>query len=387
MVVLLVLDAERFQTAPDLGPLVLRHPHGRVRARAAGLVDRDPGRAQVRHHRVALGLHDARSEDALVEGGGPVRIGRLDGDVVDPWHAPPRMRRAVLVVNPFATQVTEERVEAVRAELSRGAAVETLLTERPGHAVELVEAVTETDAIFVFSGDGGFNEALNGADGEVPLGFIPGGGTSVLPRTLGLPRDPVAAAAQLGEALATGRTRRISVGRANGRRFGFSCGVGLDAEAVRRVDELGRTHEGRRPGDLAFVRVLAGIVLERRGRFDPVLEVRGLGRAAFAIVANANPYTYAGSVPVRAAPLTEIGGGLDLVAPVRIRPSSLPRILAYVARGRGQERARDIIYGHDLDRIEIVCDKPLPVHVDGEDLGDVEELVCECERAAVPVLV
>src|SRR5205085_3147883 len=140
-----------------------------------------------------------------------------------------RMRRAVLVVNPFASQVTEQRVEAVRAELERGASVDTLFTDRPGHAVELVEAVTEADAIFVFSGDGGFNEALNGADGRVPLGFVPGGGTSVLPRVLGLSRDPVAAARQLGDALAAGRTRRLSVGRVNGRRLGPNRGAGLDA--------------------------------------------------------------------------------------------------------------------------------------------------------------
>jgi diacylglycerol kinase family enzyme len=297
------------------------------------------------------------------------------------------MRRAVLVVNPFASQVTEERVEAVRAELERGATVETLVTERPGHAVELVEAVTEVDAIFVFSGDGGFNEALNGADGDVPLGFVPGGGTSVLPRALGLPRDPVAAAAQLGEALAAGRTRRISLGRANGRRFAFSCGVGLDADAVRRVDALGRTHEGRRPGDLAFARVIAGLLLERRGRFDPALEVRGLGRAAFALVANADPYTYAGRIPVHVAPLAELEAGLDVVAPIRLRPRSLPRILAYLARGRGHERAPDILYGHDLDRVEIVCDAPMPLQVDGEDLGDVEHVECVCERGAVAVLV
>jgi diacylglycerol kinase family enzyme len=297
------------------------------------------------------------------------------------------MRRAVLVVNPFASQVTEERVEAVRAELERGATVETLVTERPGHAVELVEAVTEVDAIFVFSGDGGFNEALNGADGEVPLGFVPGGGTSVLPRVLGLPRDPVAAAAQLGEALAAGRTRRISLGRANGRRFAFSCGVGLDAEAVRRVDALGRTHEGRRPGDLAFVRVIAGLLFERRGRFEPVLEVRGLGRAAFALVANADPYTYAGRVPVHVAPLAELEGGLDVIAPTRLRLRALPRILGYLARGRGHERASDILYGHDLDRVEIECDAPMPLQVDGEDLGDVERVECVCERAAVSVLV
>jgi diacylglycerol kinase family enzyme len=295
------------------------------------------------------------------------------------------MRRAVLVVNPFASRVTEERVEAVRAELERAATVETLVTERPGHAVELVEAVTDVDAIFVFSGDGGFNEALNGADGEVPLGFVPGGGTSVLPRALGLPRDPVAAAARLGEALAADRTRRISLGRANGRRFAFSCGVGLDAEAVRRVDELGRTHEGRRPGDLAFVRVIAELLWERRGRFDPALEVRGLGRAAFALVANADPYTYAGPIPVHVAPLADLEAGLDVVAPKRLRARALPRILAYLARGRGQERARDILYGHDLDRVEIACDMPLPLQVDGEDLGDVEAVDCVCERAAVSV--
>ena len=80
------------------------------------------------------------------------------------------------------------------------------------------------------------------------LGFVPGGGTSVLPRALGLPRDPIAAA----YALAAGRERRISLGRANGRRFGFAAGVGLDAELVRRMDARGRDDEGRRPGDLTF---------------------------------------------------------------------------------------------------------------------------------------
>jgi diacylglycerol kinase family enzyme len=297
------------------------------------------------------------------------------------------MRRAVLVVNPFASRVTEERVEAVRAELERGASVETLFTERPGHAVELVEAVTDADAIFVFSGDGGFNEALNGADGHVPLGFVPGGGTSVLPRVLGLSRDPIAAARRLGEALAAGRTRRISVGRANGRRFGFSCGVGLDAEIVRRVDALGRSREGRRPGDLAFAREVVRILLERRGRLDPALEVRGLGRAAFAILANADPYTYAGSLPLHAAPLARLEEGLDVVAPVRLRPGSIARIAWHLLRGRGLEHARGVLYAHDLDRVEIVCDRPLPLQVDGEDLGDVERLEVVCERAAFDVLV
>src|ERR687896_366871 len=176
--------------------------------------------------------------------------------------------RALLIVNPFASRVTDAVVDRVAEVLG---SVEVARTERPGHATELVRAASDdVEAIYVFSGDGGFNEALNGADGRTPLGFVPGGGTSVLPRALGLPRDPVACA----RALATSdRTRRISLGRLTysareeaagarpaSRRFTFSAGLGLDAELVRAVDALGRI-AGRRPGDLAFlaqlVRVLA----------------------------------------------------------------------------------------------------------------------------------
>jgi hypothetical protein len=41
---------------------------------------------------------------------------------------------------------------------------------------------------------------------------------------------------------------------------------------------------------------------------------------------------------------------------------------------------------HDADRIEIICDRPLPLQADGEDLGDADGAVFEAERAAVTVL-
>src|SRR6266571_4522 len=157
------------------------------------------------------------------------------------------MKRVVLIVNPFASRVTAERISAVERALMRVGYVRTVRTQRPRHAVELARDAGEADALIVFSGDGGFNEALNGVErNDLPLGFVPGGGTSVLPRALGLPRDPVEAAERLAEALARDRTRTISTGRVNGRRFAFNAGVGLDAEAVRRVDERGRSSEGRR---------------------------------------------------------------------------------------------------------------------------------------------
>jgi diacylglycerol kinase family enzyme len=292
-----------------------------------------------------------------------------------------------LIVNPFASEVTQERVHAVELELAKGATVTTLLTERPGHAAELAADAADADALVVFSGDGGFNEALNGLPSDRPIGFLPGGRTSVLPRALGLPRDPVAAAERVGAALAAGRTRRISLGRVNGRRFAFAAGIGLDAELVRRVDLRGRRDDGRRPGDLAYFLAAARLVGGRRGRFEPALEVAGLGRAAFALVANTDPYTYAGSVPIRVAPEASFELGLDLVAPVRVGPSTLPRLLRYMVRGRGQVEAGDVLYAHDRDRIEIACDRPLPLQADGEDLGDVTEVVFEAERNAVRVLI
>ena len=130
------------------------------------------------------------------------------------------MARVLLVVNPQASAVSEERVAQVVAAL--GPDVDVVCTERRGHATELVRAA-DAAAVAVFGGDGVFNEALNGlpADADLPVGLVPGGGSSVLPRALGLPNDAVGAAKRIADALRAGRTRTISLGRVNGRRFGL----------------------------------------------------------------------------------------------------------------------------------------------------------------------
>src|SRR5437879_4748865 len=136
------------------------------------------------------------------------------------------MRRIVLIVNPFASNVTAQRLHAVEASLARAGRLETMLTERPGHAAELADDA-KADAIVVFGGDGSVNEALNGLDGETPFGAVPGGGTSVFARALGLPKQSEEAADQLAGAILNGSTRRITLGRVSGRRFCFSAGIGF----------------------------------------------------------------------------------------------------------------------------------------------------------------
>lgn len=283
--------------------------------------------------------------------------------------------RTTLIVNPYASRVTPELAEQVGRALG---VVETVFTERAGHAVELTRDA-ETDAVVVFSGDGGFNEALNGVRAGTTLGFVPGGGTSVLPRALGLPRDPLEAA----RAIAAGRTRTISLGRANGRRFGFAAGVGLDAELIRRMDARGRTDDGKRPGDLVFAWTALQALAAHRVRFEPALEVVGHGRAAFALVANADPYSYVGKLPLRLPRGARIDGGLDLLAPRSLRARSLPGAVRYLLTGR---TGLPLVLLHDSDRIEVRCDGPMPLQLDGEDVGDVTEVVFEAERDAVSVL-
>jgi diacylglycerol kinase family enzyme len=290
------------------------------------------------------------------------------------------MKRAALIVNPFASAVTEERLAAVERELRTVLELEVMLTERPSHATELAGTVGDADVVFVYGGDGLLNEVLNGLDGDAPVGVLPGGGTNVVVRALGLPTDPVDAARRV----ATGRPRRISLGRVNGRRFAFSAGIGLDAELVRRVEGRGRGVDGRRPGDLAFTWEAVKLLASRRGRYEPALEVEGFGRAAFALVANADPYSYAGGRPLRVAPAARFELGLDFVAPRRIGPATIPSLVLSLATGRP---ARDALSGHDLDRIAVVCDARLPLQADGEDLGDVEAAVFEAERGAISVLV
>jgi diacylglycerol kinase family enzyme len=270
--------------------------------------------------------------------------------------------RRTLIVNPYASRVTEARVAAAQARL---APIETLRTERRGHATELAAAASG-DEIWVVGGDGVVNEVLNGIRADVAVGIVPAGHSNVFFRALG------------------GRRRRISVGRVNGRRFGFAAGIGVDSDVVREMETVKRAADGRRPSDLAYARTTARTLL--RG-YAPRLEVRGLGRAAVVFVSNDAIFTYAGPIPLRLSRRAGFELGLDVVAPTTIDGRALARLVPRFLAGRGLAGAKGVLSGHDLDRVEVVCDVPLPLQVDGEDLGDVTEAVFEAERDAVTVLV
>jgi diacylglycerol kinase family enzyme len=275
-----------------------------------------------------------------------------------------------LIVNPFASRVTEQRVRELERRLD---AAETLLTERRGHATELAREA-QGEAVFVFGGDGVVNEVLNGLPPGKPLGIVAGGHTNVLARTLRVPRDPAAAV----------RERRISLGRVNGRRFGFAAGIGVDSETVRELETLKRAGDGRRRGDFDYAKAVARRLL--RG-YRPRLEVEGLGRAALVLVSNNEVFTYAGRVPLRVSPEARFELGLDVWALPQAGPGTGARLVARMATGRALAGMAGALSLHDVDEARVICDELLPLQADGEDLGDVSEAVFEAERDAISVLV
>jgi diacylglycerol kinase (ATP) len=115
--------------------------------------------------------------------------------------------------------------------------------------------------IFVLGGDGTFQLLVNAVADypEIILSVIPAGGGNDLAAALGLPTDPVAAAALLldGE---TSELDVVKVRTADGRERFYTGGggVGLDAEAVRYANGAYRNVRGRLRYVLSAFRALAG---------------------------------------------------------------------------------------------------------------------------------
>ena len=148
-------------------------------------------------------------------------------------------RRMLVIVNPYATTVSDRLRNLVVYALGSRYAVEAIDTQERGHAMQICsEAASEGyDVVVAFGGDGTVNEAANGLCGSrTPLTALPGGSTNVWARTLGIPNDVVDATEHLLRMADEFEPFPVDLGRVNERHFVFAAGAGLDASVVERVD-------------------------------------------------------------------------------------------------------------------------------------------------------
>jgi diacylglycerol kinase family enzyme len=297
-----------------------------------------------------------------------------------------------LIANPNASGVEGALIDQVAARLARVGDVEVRLTERPGHATELARP-PGADVVVAMGGDDTANEVANGMPPGALMGVVPAGASSVFARQLRLPRRTLSAADVLAGAIAERRWRPVGLGSVNGRMFTFSAGMGLEAEATRIVDERRRLRpDGRRPRDSAVVlaagRVLWTDRLSMPARITVTAGDRTV-RASYLAIANQHPYSYWGRLPVRTTPRASFASALDAVVVSELRPRQLWRLPAYGLLWPRHARGRDrlVSYLHDVAVLDVACDVPVGLQLDGEYLGQVETAAVRYHPQALRMLI
>ncbi len=225
------------------------------------------------------------------------------------------------------------------------------------HGVDLGLAAADAGEIpVVMSGDGligAIGGALAGSD--APLGIIPAGRGNDFARGLGIPEDPLEAVG----AIASGLTRAVDVGEANGERFLGIASVGFDSEANRIANE------SRLKGHLVYAWAGARALIGWRPERFALIEAGVQSRMTGYTVAVANNGFYGGGMHM-APEADPCDGQLDVVTIGEIGRLrflvNLPKVF------RGSHVDGDTVKSWRTTAIEIRASRPLTVYADGDPL-------------------
>jgi diacylglycerol kinase family enzyme len=292
-------------------------------------------------------------------------------------------RRMLIIVNPYATTVSDRLKNLVVYALRGRYEVDAIDTDARDHATELSrEAAREGyDVVVAFGGDGTVNEAANGLVGsDTPLCCLPGGRANVYCRMLGIPNDVVDATEHLLLMADDWRPRWVDRGSVNERVFLFSAGAGLDASVVERVDA--HPHLKARFGEWYYTWTGVQTFTRRYLLHPPRLEAQ-VGEETIAgvtvIVQNATPYTFFGDRPVEMGEGATLQSG-DLAGVVldRATPIDVPTIITRaLSRHFRVSRHRHVHPFSGAQRLVVrsTDERPLPLQVDGDYIGESDEAV------------
>lgn len=265
-----------------------------------------------------------------------------------------------IIYNPLSGGFSENTLHRLEeALIARGESCRLLPTAYAGHAAELAAqcAAEGCSAIVSYGGDGTANEVLQGmATTGVPLMIAPSGTGNDMIRTLGLPRDPIAALEiQLDSPL-----RPMDVISVNDRWSMNVTGMGLDVLVLREYERLRR----RMFGSLAYkIAILMAL-----GKYRPETVTYRI---------DDGPSVAAGHTFFCFGNGQYIGGGMKclpfadpfdgLLDVMHIRPISklfICRILPTFFSGR--HTSLEPVTYTKAKRVEIHADEPFWMQLDGE---------------------
>ena len=309
-------------------------------------------------------------------------------------------KKMLIIVNPYATTVSDRLRNLVVYALQGRYEVEAVTTEARDHATEIGREARSGgyDIVVAFGGDGTLNEVANGLAGtDVPVSVLPGGSTNVVARTLGIPNDVVDATEHLLSLADDFRPRRIDLGVADERYFVFSCGVGIDATVVERVDAHPRMKA--RAGPYYYTWAAVSGYYRRYLRNPARMRVEVAGSEVEGITAlaqNSDPFTYFSNRPVRVCHGIAIDDGtLSLAVLKRAAQRDTPTLVArLLSESLAASSHRQIEHFDDITEATISSIshdregrlRPLPVQLDGDYIGQCEAMRLRIAPAALTVV-
>ena len=229
------------------------------------------------------------------------------------------------------------------------------MTKAPGHATELAYAAAQSgvETVLAIGGDGTAVEVARGLIGTpAALGVIPAGTGNDFIKTLGLPKDPLAA---LDFVLAH-PARDTDVGDVNGRLFLNEIGTGFDVTVLDFAQKAKRLFRGLLPYLYGVIRTL----FHFRGiQLSYAMDGGEMVTKDVFVIAVANGGVIGGGIPI--APEAQADDGLlDVVVVNKIRFRNLPARLIGLMRGKILSfpetqfiRAKKVFFSADKMRVNI----------------------------------
>lgn len=246
-------------------------------------------------------------------------------------------------------------------------------TEYKAHATEIARKCTEEgyDLVVAVGGDGTINEVINGLVGsDVTFGVIPLGTANVFGSEMKIPIEIEAAC----QAIASGNTRTIDLGKANDRYFACMAGVGFDAHVLRQAD----TKLKKIFGGLAYI--IVGITQLFTYRFRQIVikvDDQPIRRKGYIAVIGNGKY-YAGEM-MFASKADLCDGYLDLCIFRHTNPISVFNYLFGFSRGN-IDKHLDVEY-FQCKKMTVFKKGNHAVHVDAEFLKETPVEIKVCPKA------
>jgi diacylglycerol kinase (ATP) len=236
-----------------------------------------------------------------------------------------------------------------------------------------------TESVVVLGGDGAAHAAVQAcAETETALAIVPAGTGNDLARALGLPKDPIEAAAAVALGLRSNTRKRLDLGKVEGGGwFATVLCAGFDSAVNERVNRMSWPR-GPRRYDIAIVAELAAL---KQARLVVQTESETLELAANSVAIGNTPY-YGGGIPVcPSADPTD--GTLDITVVGKASRRDLVKILPSLRTG--SHTSHPAVSTLRAKSVSLASDGGWLGYADGERIGPLP-LEIRCVPGAISVI-